>query len=457
MHPIDNFFEKKLKHQSFDVEPVDWENMKILLEEEEKSRKRIVWFWFLSGVAVLIAIIGIGNMNIMSVDDNIEKNGTDVAHIDHTESRAKILDTGVNSVLNATNTILSEKNSDDITGVKNEENIINSNLIERRIKNGAVSSFREGTSTRESYGNIPSLNEQVWIYNEGNRSEKIIDDIALISLEDKTVVDEIDAVKIKRNDIFQLKFLPSLFFGIKYDDSGLKEDYLANMAESLREHKDRIITFSIEDPMVNSVNFLTGMILYPYKRDGGVVVGYRYGVSYTHALNDHFGASIGLGMSLRSGNSGISEETMVTNYNTGLGWDRDYMSLTPTKIYHLELPVFLQGKKLNHTFSVGASLNFAAGVRGVKKVESYNQAELAGKSRVDVVANSIQEDKIWMTLDAFNPVHLQARAYYRYQISPKFDLGFGVDYNINNLSKGDLLIDNNSLKLMIGAEVNLWK
>lgn len=55
---LDNFFKKKLLDRSFEYEDSAWEDARLLIEENEKHKKRRKWFILFSGV-LLVSLVGI--------------------------------------------------------------------------------------------------------------------------------------------------------------------------------------------------------------------------------------------------------------------------------------------------------------------------------------------------------------------------------------------------------------
>ncbi|MCF8246977.1 MAG: PorT family protein [Saprospiraceae bacterium] len=416
---LDKYFRDNLHDSKFEMKEEYWLGAEKLLDEQYRLRKRRVgYWWFGSGLGVLVLALlawlvfgkndGTNTSNLASGMANnpplkSEVNTTDfekkntVKTGDETTTVANENTLSGGATTGSINQILERKNETGIQVKKNRPAIQTTD--NQRINNSktrSLNSIRQPLSEKSANAGT---------FNSGfESSEKAASVPATTPME--TMNSQVGMSTIEKQQT------PGVLLQLPYSVIGVfQQKDLNTKVQKIDVMNLRRLHFGL----------MASQMLMP-KRDSGEVafIGQRAGLVLLYDLGGDWHFSSGLQYFKRVGTFSATKSASQRNYRFGL--EQDSLELRPTSLHYLSLPVMLGWHHNRHQLEAGVLLDFLTGVHG--KTSNYQKT---GEPPVKVFK---ADKKGWVTTNGYRRFVPMLQLSYSYNLVGNWSLGLSANYRM---------------------------
>lgn len=399
MDKLDQFFKDKLQDREFEFKDVYWQDAEQLIEQD-KRKKRLIWWKWLAGWLLLLLLIIAGGLWLTlgpRVQSSPEQKEIKENNLAEQSGPVKKVDTASGNAetfveLDSLNTEKGRQSS--IKKRKKIPGLKEHHLLQNKDK-------------------TPELNhkgEPEWFELPKAVRDKEKEDASEAMREFVVDQSQLDSSFRKSEKVLMagLSFLPGRWNSIE-----------ANMSDLPIPGKPLWLEGSVESPRLSRVKFglQFSAMTYPNTRgDNLSFIGLAGGLDIAYKLKNHYYLETAVQLRRRTGTFAKVDETQVLFFSFGRSSSK--FELLPSALYYLEMPLGLSRSFGFHHLEAGITTSYLLGVKGA--LENTQNPEL--------VQDLIKAERGWVEQDGFKKWHWDIYLGYSWQYSKKMGLQFSLNY-----------------------------
>lgn len=420
MNKLDDFIKGKLEQRQFEFDEAHWRQAATMIEAQGRKRRKIFWFWLLSGqIMVLGLVFAFWQTGMPSPGFSIENKQAAAGQTAHNETLKSSGQKGAPSP--------------GINEIQHSAAIIPATVqvsTPRGDQNQNPTLSKEPNNKTDQRELPPNHNEKknTFAANGGTLSAKVSNTTIVPSLKTETLF---------TNDHEGRDEHPPVTDQIMVDEMVLKmEDFGSTLVRKLPildfvvQNKNRAVEgeVSIPDPsplFENRLNLFAATTLFPYASTGGKnAIGYTAGVQYTRWLKKAWGFEAGIQYRLRQGTFSKSVTTEQTTY--AFSRSVEHFFALPEQIHTLEIPLSVTFSGNRHTVSAGVNFSYLLGLKGTLNRQGSGESFPVGQG-VEIL------ERGWIDPSGFKPKHWDAFGAWYFAVDTKISLGARMHYTFGSV------------------------